>query len=336
MRMLIRSLGVRFARFAKGRILHLDNFTEIIAGHLRNTPCISFVNNITTKIANIKNGDVFILRDKNDIQNAIECGAYAIVSDSAMEILDNEIAWILVDSIDNALLRFIKYIKLMNNIDIYYYDDIAFQLAKNIIKDRQVAFASTINELLESLFYKHIIINFDITLFEILHLCNQDELHFRIIKQTLFEMKIEYENEIYQIVLPLIFTGELNNIVYFCKQKHIAINFNGNLDEFLPVFINSLSKISKYGQSMRFIYASKNKILIKKYIDFVLLAKWGKALFLSTKQQSSKIQTKKYSLKDELREYFLQNEFHFFVVDGMEKNELIEILADNSKETSLF
>lgn len=316
--------------------MHLDNFVEIISGRLCNTPCISFINNITTKVGNIKNGDVFIARDKNEIQNALERGAYGIVSNTSMEILDSEIAWILVDDIDTAILRFIKYIKLINNIEIYSCDNTTFKLAWNLIKDKQVTFATNIDGLLESLFHKHIIINFNITLFEILHIESQNRLAFRIVKQTLFETKIEYENEAYQIILPMIFVDILNNIVYFCEQKHININFSFDFSSFMPTFINSHSKPSKYGQSMRFIYASKDKDLIKKYIDFVLLAKWGKALFLSTKQKYKKIHSEQYNSKDDLVKYFLLNEFHFFVVYGMEQDELIEIIADDEIEPSLF
>lgn len=316
--------------------MHLDNFVEIISGKLCNTPCISFINNITTKVENIKNGDVFIARDKNEIQNALERGAYGIVSNTSIEILDSEIAWILVDDIDTAILRFIKYIKLINNIEIYSCDNTTFKLAWNLIKDKQVTFATNIDGLLESLFHKHIIINFNITLFEILHIERQNRLAFRIVKQTLFETKIEYKNEAYQIILPMIFIDILNNIVYFCEQKHININFNFNSSSFLPTFINSHSKLSKYGQSMRFIYASKDKDLIKKYIDFVLLAKWGKALFLSTKQKYKKIHSEQYDSKDDLVKYFLLNEFHFFVVSGIEQDELIEIIADDEIEPSLF
>ncbi|RAX53893.1 hypothetical protein CCY99_05805 [Helicobacter sp. 16-1353] len=314
----------------------LDNFIEIISGKLCNTPCISFIHNITTKVENIKNGDMFIARNKDEIQDAVKRGAYGIVSDTCVEIIDNEIAWILVDDIDNALLKFIKYIQLMNNIEIYYCDDISFKLANNIIKDSQVRFATNVDELLESLFYKNIIINFNISLFEILHLESQKELCFSIIKQTLFEIKMEYDNEIYQIIIPKIFINELNNVIYFCKQKNISLNLNADLSSFLPVFINSYARLSKYGQSMRFIYASKDRKFIKRYIDFVLLAKWGKALFLSTKQTYKHIQTKHYKSKDELMQYFSLNEFHFFVVFGISQSELKEVIADNATELSLF
>lgn len=309
---------------------------EIISGKLCNTPSISFINKITTKCSEVRNGDIFVARDKNDLQNAIKQGAYGIVSDTYLEILDDEIAWILVDNIDMSLLKFVKYIKLINNIEIYTCDKMTFRLAKHLIKNKQIAFASNVDELVESLFYKYIIIDFEILLFEILAFCTQEPTSLHIIKQTLFEIKVEYHKEIYQLILPSIWTQNLSNVIYFCKSKHFEVNFNADLGEFLPIFINSHSKISQYGQSMRFIYASKQHDLIEKYIEFVLLAKWGRALFLTPKGKHKHIQTQKYSDKSELMKYFCLQEFHFFIVLGLEQDEIIDIIADKEQERSLF
>lgn len=326
--------------------MHLDNFVEVISGKLFNEPCISFINNISTKVENIKNGDVFIARNKLDISLAVEYGAYAIVSDEFVEIIDNEVAWIIVQNIDDALLKYIKYIKLINNIDIYLCDKITFLLAKNTIQDNQVSFASSIDELVENLFFKIIIINFDILLFKILKISDEQNLFFKIIKQSLFELKIEYENQIYEIILPSIFTNMFNNIVGFCKLKHVNFTFHIKESLFLPIFINRNAKVSKYGYSMRFIYASIDGSLIRKYIDF--MPKWGKTLFLypkihskNTKKIKESILNKEfnsneYKSKENLIDYFLLDEFHFFIVFGMEQKDLLDFMSKDIIEPSLF
>ncbi|RDU61647.1 hypothetical protein [Helicobacter sp. MIT 14-3879] len=314
--------------------MHLENFVEIISGKLLNKPSISFLGDITTKISNLKNGDIFVARDKNDIKKALQNGAYAIISDTFVEIDDNEVGWILVENIDNAIFKFFKYIKVVNNLEIYSCDNITFKLSSHIIKNKQVKFASNVDELLESMYYKIIIINFEVLFFEVETIKNTKKIYFKILRQTLFESKIEYENQIYDIIIPLIFTKHINKIVYFCKIKHLDFSFSEAM--FLPIFINSFGKRVRYGQSMRFVYATKDKALLNKYIDFVLGASWGRALLLTNKDIDKNITTKKYNNNRELTDYFLLDKFHFFIVYGVEQDTLSNMLKDDFIEQSLF
>lgn len=321
-------LEVRFAR------LQLRNFVEIISGKLLNNPSISFLGNITANISNVKNGDIFIARDNSNIESAISRGAYAIVSDSFVEITDNEIAWIMVENIDNAILKFIKYIKVVNNLEIYFCDKISFSIASKMIKHKQVRFASSIDMMLEALFCKIIIIDFEIMLFDMESIVDSKEMHFDLLKQTLFESKIEYENKIYNVTIPCIFIHQLNNMVYFFKSKHIDFSLN---DEFLlPIFINSYGRSVKYGQSMRFVYATKDKNMLDKYLDFVSNASWGRTILLSSKKINKKLYSRIYNNNDELLDMFISSGYHFFIVYGIEQDELLQMLKEEFVEQSLF
>lgn len=321
-------LEVRFAK------LQLRDFVEIISGKLLNSPSISFLGNITTNIANVKSGDIFIARNKNDIPSAVALGAYAIVSDSFVEIIDDEIAWIVVEDITNAMLKFIKYIKVVNKLEIYTFDKISFSIASKMIKHRQVRFASSVDMILEALFCKIIIIDFEILLFGVESIADSSTMHFRLLKQTLFESKIEYENKVYDVIIPSIFTKELSSIIYFFKSKHIDFSLSDEF--FLPIFINSYGKSVKYGQSMRFVYATKDKKLLDKYLEFISSASWGRAVLLSNKKINKKIDSKMFNSKDELLEMFVSSGYHFFIVYGIEQDELSNMLSEEFIEQSLF
>lgn len=314
--------------------LQLKDFVEIISGKLLNSPSISFLGNITANISNVKNGDIFIARNKNDIESAISRGAYAIVSDSFVEITDNEIAWIMVENIDNAILKFIKYIKVVNNLEIYSCDKVSFFIASKMIKHKQVRFASSIDMILEALFCKIIIIDFEILLFDVESIADSKEMHFNLLKQTLFESKIEYENKTYNVTIPCIFIQQLSNMMYFFKSKHIEFSLN---DEFLlPIFINSYGRSVRYGQSMRFVYATKDKKLLDKYLDFVSSASWGRAILLSNKKLNKKLESRIYNNNNELLEMFISSGYHFFIVYGIEQDELLQMLTEEFVEQSLF
>ncbi len=316
--------------------MYLDDFVEIIGGKICSTPRISHINALTSQIDNLLKGDAFILRNHADLGEAINRGAYAIVSDCFCDISDDEVALVLVDSLEVALNRFVKYMQLTNGIQIFAFEKSTFALAQAISRDKNIAFAKNIFEVVEAIHCKIIIVDFESLFFEVKPLKNTSNLLFTILYQTLFELKIEFENNIFELILPSFLIKDLNNILHFFKQKHIEfkIAFDENL--FLPLFINTSARAVKYGQTMRFVLATKDKKMLKRYIDFSLNAKWGRTLLLSKKELNSfqNIECKIYKNNDDLLESFMLEKYHFFVVYGVEKDEII--LKDECVEQSLF
>ncbi len=316
--------------------MYLDDFVEIIGGKVCNAPQLSYINSATSRLDSLLKGDAFILRNSADLGEAINRGAYAIVSESFCEISDDEVALVLVDSLQNALNRFVKYMQLTNGIEILRFERISFKLANAMSRDKNVAFTDNIFDLVESLHCRIIIINFEALFFEAKELKNTSNLLFNILYQTLFELEIEYENNIYELVLPSLFVRDLNNILHFFKLKRIEfkISFDENL--FLPIFINTSARAVRYGQSMRFIFATRDERLLKRFVDFALSAKWGRTLLLSNEalNLSQNIECKIYQNNDDLIECFLLEKYHFFVIYGVEQSEIK--LKDECVEQSLF
>lgn len=316
--------------------MYLEDFVEIIGGKLCNTTHTPLINNIAVRVECILRGDAFILRDCADLDGAINRGVYAIVSEEFCEISDSEVAFILVENLHGALERFAKYVKLTNGIEIFALDTINFTLARAISRDRNIAFARDIFELVEVLHFHIIFIDFEVLFFETESIKNTRNFLFKILYQTLFELKIEFENQIFELVLPSIFTSNLNDILYFFKMRHIDFKLSFDENLFLPTFINTSAQSVKYGQSMRFIYATKNKNLFKKYIEFMQNASWGKMLILvdSALDFKENFEVKIYKNNDELLQYFKMEKYHFFAVYGLEQCD-IKLKADFI-EQSLF
>lgn len=317
---------------AESARLRVDNFVEIISAKLLNKPSISYLGNITFSALNVEKGSIFVARDKNGIQEAISRGAYAIVSDVALEIIDYEIAWILVENIDNAMLKFARFVKIMNNINIFALNNIEFGIAKKLINDNSVAFCANIDSMIECIFYKFIIINFDISLFEVRNL-SKPKKHLNIIEQTLFNSTIEYQHAIFHLNIPSIFIRDLEIILHFCAQKHININLNIQDGILLPIFINSHAM--QCAQSMRFIYATKDRNLFKRYLRLINGAPWGNAIVLSNKKPAI-ANAIYFSDTSELKAYFLKINIHFFIIFGLENAEIYEILNKYPAEQNLF
>ena len=316
--------------------MYLDDFVEIIGGKLCNATHTPLINSVVVRLERILRGDAFILRNKSDLSEAINRGAYAIVSDCFCDVGDDEVAFILVENLHSALERFAKYIKLTNGIEIFALNATDFALARAIARDKNIAFARDIFELVDALHFHIILIDFEVIFFETESIKNIRNLLFKILYQTLFELKIEFENQIFELILPSIFTNNLNDILYFFKMRHIDFKLSFDENLFLPTFINTSAQCVKYGQSMRFFYATKNKDLFQKYIQFMQNANWGKMLILvdSASDFASDLEVKIYKNNDELLQYFKTEKYHFFAVYGLEQYEIE--LKPNLIEQSLF
>ena len=326
----------KFALQPRQSEMYLEDFVEIIGGKQCSATHTPLINNVVVRAECILRGDAFILRNLADLDEAINRGAYAIVSEKFYEIQDSEVAFILVENLHSALERFAKYIKLTNGIEIFALEAIDFTLTRAISRDKNIAFARDIFELVEALHFHIIFIDFEVLFFETESIKNTRNLLFKILYQTLFELKIEFENQSFELILPSIFTSNLNDILYFFKMRHIDFKLSFDENLFLPTFINTSAQSVKYGQSMRFIYATKNKNLFKKYMEFMQSASWGRMLILvdSALDFETNLEVKIYKNNDELLQYFKMEKYHFFAVYGLEQCE-IELRADFI-EQSLF
>jgi ferrochelatase len=74
--------------------MRVETIVNITGGELLNNPIINSFNNIKVDTSIIERGDLFFAYNQNDIPKAIKKGAYGVIIDRYIEILDKEIAWI--------------------------------------------------------------------------------------------------------------------------------------------------------------------------------------------------------------------------------------------------
>ena len=86
------------------------NLCALIDGELKNEPSIASFTNIVFDARKVSIGDLFIGK-KSDISEALQNGAYGIVSTS-FKMSDDEVAWIKVKDIEVAKLKLLRYLVL--------------------------------------------------------------------------------------------------------------------------------------------------------------------------------------------------------------------------------
>ena len=98
--------------------MQISSILDIVDGSLLNSPSISFIYSIKTNSHKVKEGDLFIAKNTNEIELAIKNGAFAIIIDTNVPIIDNEIAWIKVKNIDLSIIKLIRFKLAMFNLKI--------------------------------------------------------------------------------------------------------------------------------------------------------------------------------------------------------------------------
>jgi len=110
----------------------ISSIIDIIDGKLLNSPSISFIYSFKTDVAKVKEGDLFIAYNLDDIQIAIQKGAFAIILQNIYPITDKEIAWIKVENLNTSIIKLIRYKLAHFNLNAFYSNDISCEFLKTL------------------------------------------------------------------------------------------------------------------------------------------------------------------------------------------------------------
>jgi len=291
--------------------LKIETLTNLIGGELLNSPYISEVTSFSDDILNVQRGCCFFAKKSEDIRQAIDKGAYAIISEKYENIIDKEIAWIKVESIQKAVVDIFKYENLKTKI--YFCDEITAHIIDKSSLNKEVIILKTYEDLLKSLNFEYkflITSNKDYCL-----LCPKvqtlDSKNIDLKKLSLF--KSEYLNE--EINLPFVYKEEFAKAIKFFEDNDLKYSLDFMLDRFKPVFVDALFREVGYGESSKVLITGiKNDEYFFNELNY---------LIENTKHA-------KTIIVNEYNKELLKNDFHFaMLVD-------FEIETKNLQNRSLF
>jgi len=170
-------------------------------------------------------GDLFVYTQLEDLQKAVEKGAYAILFDKEIQITDHEIAWIRVKSLKTALIRILRLYLREKSIHIYYINEIKTEIIKSIIPSKQlIILEDTIFDTFQKIFNakeNSLIICSDEDMlkkiypdYKMLGISQKQQI--QVINYSIFETTFLYKNRFFKnIKLPKIFIEELEAVLSF-------------------------------------------------------------------------------------------------------------------------
>ncbi|ANV98400.1 hypothetical protein BBW65_06150 [Helicobacter enhydrae] len=330
------------------RILEI---VEIINGKLLNTPSISAFTHITTDLDKVSRGALFFVSAQSQIPQAIKLGAYGVVFESNLtKIIDNEIAWIEVDSLQDASIRLMRYQILTQSMHLLFLKPIEFELALQICaKNENLFLQGSFLECLEAVQNqnaKRIIIKdthlLDLSL-DYTSSIEPAQDPFKIISYTLFTSKLYYNGERYEIPIPHFLLKPLASVITLFQNEGIELDLASikGIDEFQPLFINTRNKLCKYGQSERVLIAQTALQEFKDILAYMLRhAKWAQVICFAPQDYveffDQLAPTYPYQSTQDLLAQIKTATFNFALIFDTSTQDLLEYLQQPDQEQSLF
>ncbi len=311
--------------------MNLQNLTALVDGVLTNSPSITAFEDVSFDASKVRRGDLFIALDHDDIEHAIMNGAYGILFEKPTQITDQEIAWIKVSSIDNALLRLLRFHIIEKTPQVFSCDQISLKLASQVI---------TSNELLvlDKPINKHIQTLWNIKENQFILFCPKliDPALFidtkpiskvqsptiNIVEQTLFETSFIYDDTYYerQLLSPF-FMPYLEGILQFFKQNNIRYQLKDftPIDHFQPVFTNVNFQVKEFGKSDNVLIFEPDFELIKEQMGFLKAqANWAKIIYIIPSDKANQIYEDKnvflYDSTWDIMRYLKEEQYHFALI----------------------
>lgn len=317
--------------------MRLENVLALTHGKVINEPFVKIFENIVFDANKVKRGDLFIAFDENTIESAVLNGAYGVLFDKPTQISDREIAWIKVDSIDDALKRLLRFQLIDKEITVYECNKIVLKLALQVMSEPNfIALSGDIQSIVKSLWdlpnQSTVLFSPALTPKEIFtdikSITSTSREPINIIEQTLFETSFIYDNVFYerQLISPF-FMPYLEELLHLFKT--LKINFRLRkftpIDHFEPVFTNKNFEIKEFGTSDKVLIFESTAELIDSEIAFLRKqANWANIIFVLPFHESDKYiqygDVHRYKNKKEITEILKSNSFHFALIVGVDKS----------------
>lgn len=327
--------------------MKIEDIINLTNGILENSPQIQSIESATVFPSKVEIGDLFISSNEEDIDRAIENGAYAIIYDNDLiSKSDSEIAWIKVDNIKDASFRLIRYVILNKDVNFRYLTPHQVSFLKMIITqksnitiladDWRKAFEQVLNSN-EKLFVgsNQKLMGMIKSNMKIL----DKKVDGYVISDTLFKSTFKIEKYIYQEkeLVPFHF-DELAKVVKFCQDFELPYSVDRvrYTKHFSPIFIDSdLNKTqsSKSDKVLIFVDNLADIVDAREYIKHN--GKWIKSIILTPpKVKIPQIMDNPHWFKDsdEAKTILKSMHFNYALVYTLDKS----ILNNIKDEYSLF
>ncbi len=329
-----------------------ESLCKIVDGVCLNSPAVNAYEKIETKPHLIKRGDLFVGSDREAIIQAVENGAYGILHDDDTIMIDEEVAWLKVDSTDNALIKLLRFSLLKSDFSFTLFSPIQYALLKKLVPKSllflEAKTSDNFKKILSAQKGSHFISQDELFLSSVYpEYTSYNDKHIypiQLTHKTLFLSSFTYHDKHYEdIKIPSLFIQDLTSVLHYLDEYHLHYELE-KLDftqHFQPLFISNRLTIRPFGHSEHaFIVQSDSTKIIPSLNYINNVATWANILLFLPKevkiQLDTKITTHHYDTLEEVKNIEV-DKFNFILILA-NYNELSNLLENSKQEKhiSLF
>ncbi len=328
-----------------------ENFTRLTQATLLNEPFLSSFYEIVFDPHKVKRGDLFVGNDKEAVKIALSRGAYAILSDRKLPVLDEEIAWLRTDSIDQSLISLLRYHIMEHELRFCYLDKISIALLQKIAPRERFVFLgndlqSDFQQIMQASAEKIFISSDDRLLARIRpgyqECCSTEGPEIMPVKSTLFLSSFYVDNAYYEnLKIPALFLPRLQNLLAFLQQEQITYDLHKCefTPYFYPLFVNKALQVKPFGATPAVLIAARSQSALPEILDYITThAPWAKTCCFLPVSSTIRVQTEVYHYKtltelNRLKEI----EFNFAIIND-DLQQIVQSLKnlETDEQRSLF
>ncbi len=326
--------------------MKIEDILNLTEGILSNTPKVQAIEAATVYHSKVDHGDLFFSSNQEEIDRAIENGAYAIVYDDENIVRsDEEIAWIKVSDIQLAAFKLIRYVIIKKEAQFFLLSEHELTFLKMILLHKNnISFIS--NDWRKAF---EQILNSDGSLFvgtdkELMKLIKPDvtklerEVEGYPVSDTLFRTTFKVGGFVYQEKELIPFHLEyLLRAIDFCDKEDLPYSVDRikYTKHFMPVFIDLKLKSTRPSNSDRVAIFTDSLPDIAKAREYVMRSNmWVKSIVLTPpKTKVPGIDHPHwFNNEEEVRELLKSIHFNYAFIYNADKS----ILNTIKEEYSLF
>ena len=326
--------------------MKIEDLLNLTAGRLVTEPTVTAINSVTVYPSKVDEGDLFISNSQEDIERAIEKGAYGIIfSDTSIKVTDREVAWIEVSDIQKAAFKLIRYVLISRESSFYLYNEHELSFLKMVLtqKNNLEILPNDWRKMFEKILNStaKMFIGTDELLMKMIKpdvSTLNKEASCEIITDTLFRTTFKINGYIYQEkeIAPF-HVDYLQRVVEFCDTHYLPYDLDRvkYTKHFVPVFIDGFLNVMNPSKSDKVAIFTDNLKDIYNAREYVRYnGAWVKTIVLTPpKTKVDGVDRPNwYESVDEAREILKNAYFNYAFVYALDRKMLPKI----KEEYSLF
>jgi len=310
--------------------MRLESLLTLVDGTLLNNPAITSFENVSFLASKVKRGDLYVSISGNFFDEALHNGAYIILFDSDITVIDEEVAWVRVASLNEALIKLIRYKMSQKNIRAFKVDKKEASLLHSFPTDNKLFYLnSTIEKNAEEL-YKlapdSIVLSTDEKylkkLFTQIEKLQDNRTPLKIVSSGVFTISFIYKNIYYDRVhLSSFFAQSLQTLVALFEENNIDFSLRqlGSLFCYQVQFVDRFLGYKEFGKSERALIFEEDVSLAEDiFIYFRTNAPWANVIGLFPYKVELP-NSLNYDKIDEISKILLNEHYEYAIIAGENK-----------------